>query len=86
MSNMFLSPIFRQTFSSVTGAAIELYETDGAQGAARGAAVGSNTCTIEEAFRSFRALDSIEPDQRERTAYTNAYELWLEHLAKALEE
>ena len=40
-ANMFLSPLFARAFADVTGAAVELYETDGAQGAARGAGVGA---------------------------------------------
>ena len=38
-ANLFLSPIFRQTLATISGARIELYDTDGAAGAARGAAV-----------------------------------------------
>ena len=34
-ANMFLSPIFRNTLSGITGARIELYNTDGSIGAAR---------------------------------------------------
>ena len=37
-ANMFLSPIFRETLAGVTGAVIELYDTDGSVGAARGPA------------------------------------------------
>src|SRR3546814_15265064 len=40
-ANMFLSPVFRETLSSLTGATIQLYDTDGATGAARGAGVGA---------------------------------------------
>ena len=40
-ANMFLSRLFGQTFADVTGAVVELYNTDGAQGAARGAGVGA---------------------------------------------
>ena len=31
-ANMFLSPLFRQTLASITGAPIELYDTDGKMG------------------------------------------------------
>ena len=41
-TNMFQSPVFRDTFAGVTGATIELYETDGAEGAARAAGVGGH--------------------------------------------
>ena len=40
-ANLFLSPLFRRTLASVTGATIELYETDGAVGAAKGAGIGA---------------------------------------------
>ena len=38
LANMFLSPIFRDTLAGTSGAVIELYDTDGAAGAARGTA------------------------------------------------
>ena len=34
-ANMFLSSIFRDTLAGVTGATIELYDTDGSVGAAK---------------------------------------------------
>ena len=40
-ANMFLSPIFRDTLAGVSGATIELYETDGSAGAAKGAGIGA---------------------------------------------
>ena len=38
---MFLSPLFRETLAGVTGAVIELYDTDGSVGAAKGAGIGA---------------------------------------------
>jgi len=35
-ANMFLSPLFGEAFATVTQASVELYNTDGSQGAARG--------------------------------------------------
>ena len=50
-ANLFLSPLFRQTLSTLTGARIELFNTDGALGAARGAALdggaGNSAIMIE---------------------------------------
>jgi len=40
-ANMFLSPLFAEAFATVTGASVELYNTDGSQGAARGAGIGA---------------------------------------------
>ncbi len=51
-ANMFLSPLFRETLATITGATIELYDTDGSVGAARGAGIGSGYYAY--ACRSFR--------------------------------
>ncbi len=49
---MFLSPIFSQTIANATNSEIELYNTDGAEGAARGAAIGAGLYnSTEEAFQ-----------------------------------
>ena len=50
-ANMFLSPVFRQTLASISGTIIELYNTDGSAGAARGAGIGAGIYTSPaEAF------------------------------------
>jgi xylulokinase len=60
---MFLSPVFRNTLADVTGATIELYNTDGSVGAARGAGVGSGFYAgFTEAFANLKKLETIEPD------------------------
>jgi xylulokinase len=82
-ANMFLSPIFRETFASVSGATVELYNTDGAQGAARGAGLGVGYYkNREEAFVGLTAVQTLEPDIARASAYQEAYERWKESLAK----
>ena len=77
-ANMFLSPVFRDTLAGVTGAAIELYETDGSVGAAKGAGIGAGIYKDNrEAFASLERLKTIEPDTRKQTAYEEAYQRWL---------
>ena len=82
-ANMFLSPIFRNTLASVSGATIELYETDGSVGAAKGAGMG---CGIyrdnNEAFATLKKLAVIEPDEAQHAAYAEAYARWKEVLMK----
>lgn len=77
MANMFLSDIFRNTLASTSGATIELYETDGAAGAAKGAGMG---CGIykdhNEAFSSLKKLAGVEPDIAHQNDYLEAYERW----------
>lgn len=76
-ANMFLSDIFRYTLASTSGATIELFETDGAAGAAKGAGMG---CGIyrdhNEAFGSLRKLGVIEPDSKHLEEYQDAYNRW----------
>jgi xylulokinase len=80
-ANMFLSPIFRDTFASVSGATVQLYNTDGAQGAARGAGLGlGHYKNREEAFVGLTAVQTIEPDTAKVQQYQEAYGRWKEAL------
>ena len=84
-ANMFLSPIFRDTLAGISGAAIELYNTDGSVGAARGAGVGSGYYnSFEEAFRNLQKLEVVEPNKSNTKEYSDAYENWKVQLGKAL--
>lgn len=84
-ANMFLSDIFRNTLAGVSGATIELYETDGSVGAAKGAGMG---CGIykdnNEAFATLKKLSVIEPDESRRGEYLEAYASWKENLQKLI--
>lgn len=76
-ANMFLSPIFRETLASVSGAVIELYDTDGAAGAAKGAGIGAGIyASPKEAFTSLRKIMTIEPDTKNCDRYQDAYAQW----------
>lgn len=80
-ANMFLSPVFRQTLSTICNARIELFDTDGSLGAARGAALGvGNYCDPSEAFASLNMIGSTEPEPGDRSALEAAYGTWLEAL------
>ena len=80
-ANMFLSPIFRDTLASVTGATIELYDTDGSVGAAKGAGIGAGIYKDNnEAFATLEKLAIIEPDAVRRQQYQDAYALWKQRL------
>jgi len=84
-ANMFLSPLFRNTLAGVSGATIELYDTDGSVGAAKGAGIGAGIYKdSNEAFASLDKLEVIEPDAKNREAYKQAYESWKESLKNRL--
>lgn len=80
-ANMFLSPIFRDTLAGVSGATIELYETDGSAGAAKGAGIGAGIYKDhDEAFSTLKKLAVIEPAESNRAAYLEAYAEWKKEL------
>lgn len=62
LANMFQSGVFCETLANLSGAAIELYDTDGAMGAARGAGVGAGVyATFDEAFAHLERRRVVEP-------------------------
>jgi len=74
-ANMFLSPIFRQTLADITGASIELYNTDGSIGAARGAGIGIGYYNpAKEAFTNLKIVKIINP--KENKVINDAYKEW----------
>ena len=84
-ANMFLSQLFRNTLAGVSGATIELYETDGSVGAAKGAGIGAGIYKDHnEAFATLEKLQVIEPDAAHREEYLAAYKHWKEVLEKQL--
>ncbi|MCL1938725.1 MAG: FGGY family carbohydrate kinase [Candidatus Azobacteroides sp.] len=81
-ANMFLSSIFRQTLASISGATIELYDTDGAAGAAKGAGIGAGIYKDnQEAFASLEKLAIINPEESDGP-YQEAYERWKQYLRR----
>jgi len=84
-ANMFLSPLFSEAFATVTGTEVELYDTDGSQGAARGAGIGAGIYEmIEDAFIGLKPLRIIPPDATTKQAYLKARRQWQYHLNKSL--
>ncbi|MDR1096558.1 MAG: carbohydrate kinase [Tannerella sp.] len=80
-ANLFLSPVFRQTLSDITGATIELYNTDGSIGAARGAGIGAGVYkNAEDAFRTLKKVVTVRPDKENERAGLEAYYRWVRAL------
>ena len=75
LANMFQSKIFRDTLAGVSGATIELYDTDGSVGAAKGAGIGAGIYKDNrEAFATLERLEVILPNHE--AEYREAYERW----------
>ena len=84
-ANMFLSPLFAEAFATVTQTTVELYNTDGSQGAARGAGIGAGVYkSTNEAFAGLEPVKTIEPNDKLASAYQQAYAGWEEVLKQQL--
>ncbi|MDR1259389.1 MAG: carbohydrate kinase [Tannerellaceae bacterium] len=76
-ANMFLSPLFREALAATTDVVIELYDTNGAAGAAKGAGIGAGIySSAAEAFASLKKIEVTEPDALVRDKYLDAYSRW----------
>jgi len=85
-ANMFLSPLFANAFATVTNSTVELYNTDGSQGAARGAGLGAGIYkSFKDAFAGLKPIKTIEPDKKLAKAYSQAYNNWHNILNNLLE-
>jgi len=76
--NLFLSDVFAHTFANTTQAAVEMFETDGAEGAARAAALGVGYyASATEAFTCLTRLSVVEPQAALFAQYQDAYQTWV---------
>jgi xylulokinase len=81
-ANLFRSRIFCETLANTAGVAIELFNTDGALGAARGAALGAGYyASPHEAFAGLALRSRIDPDARRTAQFGALYESWRRGLA-----
>lgn len=84
-ANMFLSPVFRDIFVNTTGVSLELYETDGAAGAARGAGLGAGIFDrSNDAFRALKCVQKMDPDPQKQEIYSGTYSTWKKKLQSEL--
>lgn len=84
-NNLFLSDMFVQAFANTMQTSVELFATDGAEGAARGAALGCGYyASASEAFSNLARLNIVEPKQELYAQYNDAYQLWISLLPAEL--
>jgi xylulokinase len=85
-ANLFLGPIFREALATVAGVTIELYNTDGSQGAARGAGLGvKHYKSREEMFKGLERLKVIEPNAAREAEYAELYKHWASALDRMIQ-
>jgi xylulokinase len=82
-ANMFLSPVFAEAFANTSGCTVELYNTDGALGAARAAGVGAGVFSgFAESFRGMELINRYEPLMHIQEQYAEAYGKWKGRLSQ----
>ena len=82
-ANMFLSDVFSSVFANTIGCDLELYNTDGATGAARGAGIGVGVYkNVAEAYSSMEKIKSYSPVKEEQEIYSSVYNKWKRQLKK----
>ena len=81
-ANMFLSPVFTEVFVNVTGIPVELYNTDGATGAALGAGIGLGVIEETGLGKGLEKKAVIEPNPH--LNYEPHYQQWLQYLQQML--
>lgn len=80
-ANMFLSEVFSSVFVNTTGCELELYNTDGATGAARGAGIGVGVYKdFAEAYSSMEKIKSYSPTKEDQELYADVYKKWKQQL------
>jgi len=85
-ANMFLSPLFKEAFTNISGVSLHMYNTDGSIGAALGSALGVGYFkSFEEAFKGLVCTEVIEPDVKKTEQYLEVYENWKTGLNQLLE-
>jgi xylulokinase len=76
-ANMFRSALFAEVFATVAQARVELYNTDGSIGAARGAGIGAGIYRdFREAFENLKVIRSVAPSPRMKSVYEKCYAEW----------
>lgn len=84
-ANMFLSEVFIEALVNTVNVAVELYDTDGAKGAALGAGIGTEFYKQpKDAFEKLTKLADYKPDPNKVIAYQQAYQNWLTNLNNQL--
>jgi xylulokinase len=75
--NLFESTVFAETFATLTGSTVEIYQTTGAEGAARGAALGLGLyISLEESAECLRPKAQFSPNPHNRLKLQAIYNSW----------
>ena len=93
-SNLFLSNVFREAFVNTCNVNLEIYNTDGSQGSARGAGIGSGYYSSldnimnfrnKQVFKGLKVIVRMSPEDELVKKYNSVYENWKSNLDTLLD-
>lgn len=82
--NLFQSAPFSEMIATLMNCQIDVINTSGAEGAARGAAIGQDAIDFETAFEKLKVVKQYLPDQENAERYKSTYDRWHTILEKQL--
>jgi xylulokinase len=86
-SNLFQSKVFREAFVNTCNVNLEIYNTDGSQGAARGAGIGIGYYTSpDKAFIGLKMIDKLHVTSDLVRTYESVYQNWKSGLLEILKD
>ena len=86
-SNLFQSEVFKEAFVNTCNVNLEIYNTDGAQGAARGSGIGIGLYQNQaDAFKGLKVVDKLHPEPERVKKYEAIYQHWNTNLLELLKE
>ena len=86
-SNLFQSGVFKEAFVNTCNVDLEIYNTDGSQGAARGSGIGIGLYPNQsDAFKGLKVIDKLHPEPERVKKYEAIYQNWKTNLLGLLKE
>jgi len=86
-SNLFQSAVFTEAFVNTCNVELEIYNTDGSQGAARGAGIGTGYYANEDdAFNGLKVINKMQPESTLVEKYERIYSGWKSGLENLLNQ
>jgi xylulokinase len=84
-SNLFQSKVFKDAFVNTCNVGLEIYNTDGSQGAARGAGIGAGCySSVDDAFRGLKVIEKMQPADESVKKYGSVYDEWISRISGLL--
>ena len=81
-SNLFQSKVFKEAFVNTCNVDLEIYNTDGSQGAARGAGIGAGCYpSADGAFKGLKVIEKLHPTADFVRKYASVYDVWNSRLS-----